>query len=157
MYFARIRNDDKLYDMLYPYMKQRYEQTNAEVLEVAVRVLRASLKDDTAAISDLCVARSQYSWKVWSKEIRKLYLGHEDLLEQMVPGWFTLDGLAEVFVPLPEGMAEKSVKLGLIQYPDGSWKCVAYRIMYYMPEYEKDNRSNPFLGDSRSLNKLRNL
>jgi len=156
LHFARRRNDDKLYDMLYPYMKQRYEQTNAEVLEVALRVLWASLKDDTAAISNLCAARSEYSWKRWPKEIKKLYLGHEDLLEQMVPGWFTLDGLAEVYVPLPEGKAEKSVKLGLIQFPDGSWKCVVYRKMNYMPEYEKANRSSHFLGDSRSLDELRN-
>jgi hypothetical protein len=75
----------------------------------------------------------------------------------MVPGWFTLDGLAEVFVPLPKGKAEKSVKLGLMQWPDGSWKCVVYEIMNYMPEYEKDNKSSHFLDDSRNLNELRNL
>jgi len=39
LYFARQVKDDKLYDLLYPYMKERYERTNKEVLEVTKRVL----------------------------------------------------------------------------------------------------------------------
>jgi len=150
LHCARIRKDDKLYELLYPYMKDRYEQTNEELLELAAQVVRASLSDDMETISSICADHPHHRkpWTVWSDQIKKLYQGHESLIDKAVPGWFTVDGLAEVYVPLSEEMEEKSIMLGFIQYPDGQWKCVYYRKMSFMPEYEKNRRTAFISGNS---------
>jgi ankyrin repeat protein len=156
LHCARIRKDDKLYELVHPHMKDRYEQTNKELVELAGRVVRASLDDDMETISSICADHPQERkpWTIWPKEIKKLYEGHEGLIYKGVPGWFTVDGLAEVYVPLAEGMEEKSVMLGFIQYPDGQWKCISYRKMNLMPEYEKDLRTYFISGSS--LKEFRN-
>jgi len=145
----------KLYELLYPFMKERYERTNKELLKLAARVVRASLDNDMETIRSICVDHPHHRkpWTVWPKEIKKLYERHESLIDNAVAGWFTVDGLAEVYVPIPEGMEEKSVMLGLIQYPDGQWKCIYYRKMDFMPEYEK-NLQTHFISDN-SLDEFR--
>jgi len=157
LYFAHKIGDDKLYDLLYPYMKQRHEQTNAEVLQAADRVFRAIMQNDTAAIGALCVDHPGHSnpWKSWPKKIREFYKGHADLIDKMIPGWFTPDGLAEVYIPLPEGTEKKSVLLGFIQYPDGQWKCIYYRPMNYMPQNDRPGRAY-FVADPSELDEFRN-
>jgi hypothetical protein len=145
-----MRKDDKLYELLCAYMKDRYEQTNKELLELAAQVVRTSLEDDMASIGSICVDPPHHRkpWTGWPKQIKRSYQGHESLIDKAVPGWFTVDGLAEVYVPLPGGMEEKSIMLGFVQYPDGQWKCVYYRKMSFMPEYEKNRRSEFISGNS---------
>ncbi|HUT29895.1 MAG TPA: ankyrin repeat domain-containing protein [Sedimentisphaerales bacterium] len=150
LHCARMKKDDKLYDLLYQYMKDRYEQTNEELLELTAQVVQASLEDDMATIGSICADPPRYRrpWTGWSKQIKRSYQGHESLIDKAVPGWFTVDGLAEVYVPLSEGKEEKSIMLGFIQYPDGQWKCVYYRQMSFMPEYEKNLRTAFISGNS---------
>ncbi len=137
LYFARMIKNDKLYDVLYPYMKQRYEQTNAKCLKAARQVVEACLTDSAAAIADLCIDNPDYKkpWDRWPEKIKKSYKGHEQLLDGMVAGEFTMNGFAEVYIPLPEDMKEKSVLLGFIQCPNGQWKCMSFQRTDYMPEF----------------------
>ena len=158
LYFAHQRKDQRLYDLLYPYMRERYERTRAEIVEITRRVLHAAMQKDRDAIKALCIDHPHHltPWQAWTKKIREFYQGREELFEKTVPGWFTLDGWAEAYVPLPEGMAEKSVLLGFLHCPDGRWRCILFQTLSRMHNPDRGDRGCYFLPHSHTLFDVRN-
>ncbi len=159
LHYARETGDTRLHNMLYPYMKERLEQTHKEILDVAGKVLRACMHRDTDAIAQLCMdhPESGREWDYWPAQIRKTYRGHEDLFDKIAPGWFTIDGLAEVYIPMPEGRKEKCAYLGFFQYPDGRWKCISYMPSRRAPDPVKGNHNSYFLQDTYTFEGLGNF
>ena len=143
LHYARIANDDKMYDILYPYMKNRYETTNKQLVDLTQKIVRACLNDDKETIDAMCIDHPEYTkpWPQWSQEIKQLYEGHEELFEQIIPGWFANDGLARTHIPLPDGTSNRCTTLGFIQLPDGQWKCFYYSDREWMPEFEQVART----------------
>lgn len=137
LFLSKQRTDERMFELMYPYMKEHYEETNTILVESAKKVMEAILSEDTEAIKRLCIDHPYYykPWEKWSAEIKELYAGHEEKVEDTIPGWFTLNGFADVFVPLPEELEEKSIGLGFLHYPDGSWKCMSYQKQKYLPEF----------------------
>jgi ankyrin repeat protein len=157
LHYARQTKKDQLYEMLYPYMKEKYERTNNELVELTKQVITACLESDKKTIDAICVDHPSYShpWDNWLQKIKNSYEGHEELLENIVPGWFTEDGLAQTYIPLPEGATKKSILLGFIQFPDDQWKCIFYLEQNYMPVFEQPVSLNYDL--QSGLDRFRNL
>ena len=137
--YARRAKDDKMYDLLYPYMKEKYEKINKELIELTKQVIIACIDSDEQTINAICVDHPSFGnpWDKWSENIRNFYEGNQDLIEEIIPGWFTDDGLAQTYIPLPEGSEKKSILLGFILYPDNQWKCICYSEENYMPVFEQ--------------------
>ncbi|NLW82842.1 MAG: hypothetical protein GXY41_00310 [Phycisphaerae bacterium] len=128
--------EKEMNSLLYPYMKDGFIESNKVRVEAAQKVIKAILSDDAQAKQELCMDHPHIyqPWSRWEQLIKEDYTGHEELLDEMTPGWYTLGGFGEVFVPLPAGSQDECVVLGFFQYPDGGLKCMNYRKMEKMPE-----------------------
>ncbi|MBW8016428.1 MAG: hypothetical protein FVQ82_09590 [Planctomycetes bacterium] len=127
LHWAKARKLDETYNFLYPYMKERFEATNKTLADSAKTNIKAILSDDPKAIKSHCIDTMYNQWPKWSKTIGELYAGNEDLLNNIRVDWFTVDGTADVLIPLPKAKKSKFSRLRLFLYPDGTWKCINFR------------------------------
>lgn len=137
LYRAKQWKRKKMYDLLYPYMKERLESTNKSMADSVRKFMKASLANDATEIKKWCIGHPHYRpnvWQHWSKKVHNHYTGHEKLLDKIQPGWFTVDGFGDAFVPLPKGGKSECIGLSLFLHPDGTWKCIGLGEMDKMPE-----------------------
>ena len=128
--------EEELNGLFYPYMKDKFIESNKARVEAAKKVIKAILSDDTQAKQNLCMDHPHIynPWPRWEQLIIKDYTGHEELLDKIIPGWYTLDGFGEVFVPFPGDSTEECIVLGFFQNPDGVLKCMSYKKIEKMPQ-----------------------
>lgn len=154
LYWAKRWKNEGLYNVLYPYMKDRYEAVNSQLVETTQSIMRAVMSQDPSTIKRHCVSPPEQPsdiWDSWSKEIQSLFQGHSMLPDQIQPGWFSESGFADVYIPLPQGFEKKSILLGFFRHPDGSWKCVKYQALDTMPEPQDVTLSDFLRAESHYL------
>lgn len=126
--YAKNHNRDEWYGFLYPYMKDEFTESNKALAKDAKKYMEAALANDSDTIRTMCMSHPDHrgGWMQWSKHIREDYTGHEELLEGIRTGWYSIHGFADVFVPAPHGKEYNYIKLTFFHHREGMWKCAGY-------------------------------
>jgi ankyrin repeat protein len=119
---------EQMAELLRPYVEAKMAKVKEAISQSIKELATAVRENDKQALMKVAVnhpTHGEGTWDLLSREIRKHYEGHYDLLDKMVD--FNVVGAwADAFFVKPGGGEGEYGRFLLMEFPDGKWRVLEY-------------------------------